>query len=270
MNHFCLVTNIAKDPELAVSNRIIDYIRLRGGTASVIEHGDVVPEDIPKGVECIFVLGGDGTLIRTATRLHSLDIPFVGVNLGTLGYLCELDEASFLGAIEQLLNNDYSIEERMMLTSSSDQVLALNDAVFQSGGEQKFIHLTVYVNGTRLNTYHADGIIVSTPTGSTGYSLSAGGPIVTPSAKMILLTPINDHHLGSKSIVLSASDEIEVELNSRRVEQDEVADVLFDGDVVNTLHVGERYQIKKSVAVVKILRLSKISFLENLRRKMEQ
>jgi len=270
MKNFFLIANTAKDPDFKVSNEIVSYIMKKGGTAMVMEHMSVTTDDIPKATECIFVLGGDGTLIRLATKLYSLEIPLIGVNLGTLGYLCELEEHSIFPAIDQLMIDDYLIEKRMMLSNQLSDQKALNDVVISSKGEQRFIHLTVYVNGTRLNTYHADGIIVSTPTGSTGYNLSAGGPIVSPKAKMILLTPINDHHLGAKSICLDPDDVIEVELNSRRVECDEEATVYFDGDLKDTLKVGDRFEIRKAEEVAKICRLSKLSFLENLRKKMEQ
>lgn len=271
MKNFFLVTNTAKDPGFEITSQIVLYIKEKGGNASMKEHGEVSPEDVPKDTECIFVLGGDGTLIRIATKLYSLELPIIGINLGTLGYLCELEKQTVFPAIDQMMADDYFTEKRMMLCGSDNAGLrALNDVVIHGTGEPRFIHLTVYVNGTRLNTYHADGIIISTPTGSTGYNLSAGGPIVTPRAKMIVLTAINDHNLGAKSIILDPDDVIEVELNSRRVEEDEIAAVLFDGDAVQTLKVGERFLIKRAPEVVSVCRLSKRSFLENLRRKMEQ
>ena len=125
------------------------------------------------------------------------------------------------------------------------------------------------VNGEFLNTYHADGIIVATPTGSTGYNMSAGGPIVDPKGKLLLLTPNNAHNLNSKSIVLSADDVIEIEMGSRRRQKDEVAYVSFDGDIVAELEVGDRFVIRSSDNFTRICKINKRSFLEILRKKME-
>jgi len=271
MIHFFLITNTSKDPELEFSNSVKEYILSRGGTAEIEDYHHVHPDRIPQETECIFVLGGDGTLIRIATQVQKRDIPLLGVNLGSLGYLCELERNTVFAAVDKLIQNEYFIEERMMLYSGEPYGLyAMNDAVIHGTGKQSFVHINVYVNGERLNTYHADGIIVATPTGSTGYNLSAGGPIVDPKAKMILLTPINDHNLSNKSIILSSEDEIEVELAERRLERDETASVSFDGDVVHTMKVGERIHIQVAPTYVKICRINRRSFLEQLRRKMEK
>jgi NAD+ kinase len=132
----------------------------------------------------------------------------------------------------------------------------------------QILSLNVYVNGEFLNNYHADGIIVATPTGSTGYSMSAGGPIVDPKGDMILLTPNNAHNLTSKSIVLSGDDEIEIEILSRREQNDEMACVSYDGDTTAELAVGDRFVISKAANHTKICKLHQRSFLEILRKKM--
>lgn len=131
------------------------------------------------------------------------------------------------------------------------------------------LSLNVYVNGEFLNTYHADGIIVATPTGSTGYNMSAGGPIVDPKGDMLLLTPNNAHNLNSKSIVLSGDDEVEIEICSRRIQRDELACVSYDGDTATELAVGDRFVISKAANYTKVCKLHKRSFLEILRKKME-
>ena len=202
MRNFRLITNAFKDKDLHLSRRIVSYIEDKGGRAgiSVSNIEGVVAEDfpltdIPDDTECIIVLGGDGTLIRAATKVESLGIPLIGVNLGTLGYLCELEETSVFAAIDRLMSDQFTIEERIMLSAQIDgsarTQFALNDVVIHWTGDLSMLQLQVYVNGNFLTTYHADGIIVATPTGSTGYNLSAGGPIVDPKSKMLLLTPIN-------------------------------------------------------------------------------
>ena len=161
----------------------------------------------------------------------------------------------------------------MMLTGhkygDSDCRMALNDIVIHRTGDLSILSLNVYVNGELLTTYHADGVIVATPTGSTGYNMSAGGPIVDPKAKMLLLTPINAHNLNSKSIVLGADDVIEIEIGPRRSQKDEQAGVSFDGDSVEKLCVGERFVVSQAHHFTRICKLSNKSFLEILRKKME-
>ena len=271
MQRFLIITNAYKDNNLRLTKELIAYITQKGGTCGYLLEADV--SEIPCDTECILVLGGDGTLIRAAAMVESLQIPLIGVNLGTLGYLCELEETTVFSAIDRLMADDFMTEERMMLTGCPNGEhkarVALNDIVIHRTGDLSILSIHVYVNGEFLNTYYGDGIIVATPTGSTGYNMSAGGPIVDPKAKMLLLTPINAHNLNSKSIVLDAEDEIEIEIGVRRAENDEQASVSFDGDEVARLRVGERFVISRASSVTTICKLSKKSFLQLLRKKME-
>lgn len=280
MKNFVLITNAYKDPELRLSNKIISYIEEKGGVAKCLisnvesdEGSDFCVEDIPDEAECILILGGDGTLIRAATKVHSLNIPIIGINMGTLGYLCELEESTVFDAIDKLLVDWYMMEERIMLTGhkAGEQVgkEALNDIVIHCNGNLQMLSLNVYVNHEFLSTYHADGILVATPTGSTGYNMSAGGPIVDPKGNLILLTPINAHNLNSKSIVLGPDDVIEIEMCSRRRQKDECACVSFDGDPVVELSVGDRFIISKAVDYTRVCKINKRSFLDILSKKME-
>lgn len=281
MRNFRLITNVFKDKDLHLSRRIVSYIEDKGGRAgiSVSNIEGVVAEDfpltdIPDDTECIIVLGGDGTLIRAATKVESLGIPLIGVNLGTLGYLCELEETSVFAAIDRLMSDQFTIEERIMLSAQIDgsarTQFALNDVVIHWTGDLSMLQLQVYVNGNFLTTYHADGIIVATPTGSTGYNLSAGGPIVDPKSKMLLLTPINAHDLNGQSIVLSADDVVEIEMGSRRFQKDEKACVSFDGDTTIHMKVGDRLKVARGNSVIQICKLNNQSFLEILRKKMQR
>lgn len=273
MKNFCIITNPYKDKEYALTNKMKSYIELKGGSCQVITEKN----EIPSSVEVIFVLGGDGTLIRAAGVASEKDIPLLGVNLGHLGYLCELEEHNVCAAIEEIMNGHYMIEERMMLSGSpviqtEGEKLsqkALNDIVICRKGALQLVELTVSVNGEYLSTYRADGIIVATPTGSTGYSMSAGGPIVDPKARMILITPINAHNLNAKSIVIGAEDEVTIELRSRQPQKAECVDVNIDGESAAELSVGDSITICAAKQRTKIMKLSKISFLEILRKKMQ-
>ncbi len=282
MKHFFIITNALKDKNLEITRRIISYIEQKGGTsayaASVDEEGShtIMPEQIPGDTECILVIGGDGTLIRAARDMVSLDIPLIGVNLGKLGYLCELEENTISVAIDELFAGHYMVEERMMLggyalkgNEKTTEHIALNDIVIHRTGALQIVNLDVYVNGEYLYSFKADGIILATPTGSTGYNMSAGGPIVDPKAKMLLMTPINSHTLNSRSIVMNPEDEVTIELGTRRSEKDEQVEVSFDGDNNVRLEVGDRIVVHKTGVSTKILKLSKISFLEILRKKMQ-
>ena len=270
MKNFLIITNYYKDSEARLTNRIKEYIEKKGGSCSTFfssgeTPGEAAPhrEDIPENTQGVLVLGGDGTLIRAAAALVKSRLPLIGVNLGTLGYLCEL------------MKDDYMVEERMMLGGygiKGGEILpadiALNDVVIHRTGALSVVNLIVYVNGEYLNTFRADGIIISTPTGSTGYNMSAGGPIVDPKAQMMLITPINDHNLSSKSIVISADEEVTVELGKRRSQKDEMVEVSFDGDSKVRLEVGDRFVVRRAEDTAKICKLSSESFLEILRRKM--
>ena len=157
----------------------------------------------------------------------------------------------------------------MNKSGHSGQQVALNDIVIHRSGVLQVADFIISVNGEYLNTYSADGIIIATPTGSTAYNMSAGGPIVDPRAELILITPISPHTLNAKSIVLGADAEITIEVAPRRVENDEKAEVSFDGDHVGILEVGEKIVVKKAGTRTGILKLSKLSFLERLGKKLQ-
>jgi NAD+ kinase len=268
-------------PEL--TNEIKAYIEEKGGTCQCfVSTGDDAKHAAPEAdaiapdTECVLVLGGDGTLIRAASKLVGQNIALIGVNLGTLGYLCELEESNVFSAVDELMEEHYAVEERMMLSGygvkqgeKTECKVALNDIVIHRTGALSVVNLIVSVNGEYLNTFRADGIIISTPTGSTGYNMSAGGPIVDPKAQMILLTPINAHNLNSRSIVIGAEDEVMIEIGKRRSQKDETVEVSFDGDNAVGLEVGDKFLIKKADSTARICKLNNMSFLEILRKKME-
>ena len=268
MKKFYVITNNTKDKTHEVALQIKKYIEAKGGQCYLASE----VAEVPEGVECILVLGGDGTLIRAARELRTKDIPFLGINMGTLGYLTEAEVTNLEECLERLLSGETHEEARMMLkgvVNSSAEDVALNDIVLSRSGSLRIIQFHIYVNGELLNTYHADGVIISTPTGSTAYNLSAGGPIVEPTAKMIVVTPICSHALNSSSIVLSAEDEITLVIGEGRDGRIEKASISFDGEHDMEISTGDCVLIHKAEDTTKLLKLSKVSFLETLRKKMK-
>ena len=225
----------------------------------------------------MIVMGGDGTLLQAARDVVSRQIPLLGINLGTLGYLAEIDRDSIEPALNHLIADAYTIERRMMLSGKVyhrgkmvAEDVALNDIVIGREGPLRVIRFNNYVNGEFLNSYTADGIIISTATGSTGYSLSAGGPIVSPETNIMIMTPVAPHTLNTRSIIFPAEDEITVEVTEGAQKNGEGKAVAsFDGDTNISMNVGDRIVIKRSVSDTKIIKISNISFLEVLRTKMK-
>lgn len=275
MDKFYIITNYLKDDDYEITMRIKECIESYGKVCMLCEKDDyenLIEEKIPDDIDCALVVGGDGTFIQTSRQLFGREIPMLGINMGTLGYLTEVEVQNVERAIEQLVNGNYTIEKRMMLYGSvQDKIrdVALNDIVISRSGSLRIVHLNLYVNGEFLNSYQADGIIISTPTGSTAYNLSARGPIVEPTASLLVVTPICSHALNSSSIVLSDEDEIVIEVGARRDNTIEEAAVTFDGTDITRLRTGERVHIRKARETTKIVKLSKISFLETLREKMK-
>lgn len=284
MEHFYVIANPVKDAELKTAHSIRDYLTGHGKTCIVDvgvqkdgKEGYTYHEQVGAEVECIIVLGGDGTLLQAATDLADRQIPFLGINMGTLGFLAEVNRSEAESALDKLIKEEYEIENRMMLLGRSygkqeimDEARALNDIVITRKGSLQIINFNIYVNGQFLHGYHADGVIIATPTGSTGYSLSAGGPIVEPGAELILLTPICPHSMQSRSIVLSSKDTVTVEIEKGRDGEGQEVEAIFDGCHKVALRTGEKIEIQKSGQTTRIVKLSQVSFLEVLHRKMSE
>lgn len=282
MDHFYVITNPAKDADLKVTHFIRDYLIKRGKTCVIDTGGDNKRQEgytdqsrVDTKTECIIVLGGDGTLLQAAADLADMDIPFLGINLGTLGFLAEVNVSETEAALNRLIQNKYEIEKRMMLCGSGpintfrqEEARALNDIVITRKGSLQIINFNIYVNGQFLHRYHADGVIVATPTGSTGYSLSAGGPIVEPRANLILVSPVCPHSMQSRSIVLSSEDVVMIELEAGREENGWEVEAIFDGSHKIPLEAGDRVEIRRSRKTTGIIKLSQMSFLEALHKKM--
>ncbi|MGB5528685.1 MAG: NAD(+)/NADH kinase [Ignavibacteriaceae bacterium] len=226
-------------------------------------------DEVYEKSDIIISIGGDGTMLATAYKAHSFDKPVLGLNLGKLGFLVETDVSQMDSVISLLKKKKYSIEERMVLTGicdapRSDKLVAVNDLVIEKGGWPKMIELTAWVDDEYVTTFSADGLIVATPTGSTGYSLSTGGPIIAPTAKAITLSPISPHSLTVRPLVLSSEQVIKLRADSPHKE----VQVSCDGQRVFYFPPPIEITIKKSERPLKLIKTSLTTYFETLRNKL--
>lgn len=237
-------------------------------------HGWVVLtkwEDIIESkAQFIITLGGDGTLLQAAREAAPFGIPVLGVNFGRLGFLCEIEREDVFGALEKVLSEDYVIQERLMLSAvvkRDGEVdlthLVLNDVVFSRESTDSVIILQAYLSGEPTISYPADGLIVSTPTGSTAYSLSAGGPIISPNVQAIVLTSLAAHSLSARPVVVSDLEEIKIILASG-----EQCMVNFDGRNGVRICSGDTVIIKAAPIKAQLIRLGSRSFPQVVREKL--
>ncbi len=279
MKNFLILTKEDSPRMESFIREIITFLNDNGakGQSAVLRKEDASrPIEVFDGCECIITVGGDGTMIRAAVRTVEAQVPLIGINKGHLGYLCDLDQTSYRQALKRLIEGDYDVEERMLLegrvvsedgSPKSGSIVAVNDIVITSHNGLQVVHLSVDVNGERLTSFNGDGIIFATPTGSTAYNLSTGGPIVDPKTSLILMTPLNAHVVGMRSIVLDDTAMISARVTRRN--QDELnAAAAFDGTTSIMLKDGDMVQVKRSGKTVKFVRLSRINFLDRIRSKL--
>ncbi|HBA96740.1 MAG TPA: NAD(+) kinase, partial [Lachnospiraceae bacterium] len=276
MEKFCIITNSDKTANHYVAKHIKDYIDNHGGQCIILENRLLSPtgishftdvSKIPANTECAIVLGGDGTMIQAAIDLVHKEIPIIGVNTGSLGFLTEVEQQNVDGALDRLISGDFTVENRIMLKEvscfqhpgqdgSSPDCYALNDIVVSKRGSIRLITVKVYLNNELADIYRADGVIISTPTGSTGYNLSAGGPVLVPHVKAIIVTPICPHSLNKRSLIVDASDSITLEIGQTKDTGKDLATVAADGRDVGQLSTGSRIVIKVPDSVTQIIKLS--------------
>ena len=284
MNTFYIIPNYMKESCMEYALKIRYYLEGKGkrcfiqpapqeskGRRQIYTDAAQVPAD----TDVVLVLGGDGTLLHSSRDLVDLNVPLLGINMGTMGYLAEIEVSGVFAALDRLISGDYFLEDRMMLSGSvhrQGEVLfsdkALNDIVINRKGRLRVVDFRIYVNRTFLCAYRADGIILATATGSTGYSLSAGGPIVSPDARLMLMTPVAPHTLNSRPIILPDDVEVSVEVVGQSKKCMEGAEVIFDGDTSMSLKEGDTIHVKRSSRMTRLVKINNTSFVEILRRKM--
>ena len=226
---------------------------------------------IPPETQCIVVMGGDGTLLSVARRYGQQGVPILGVNVGGLGFLTEVSLDELHPTLEQVLAGRYEVEERMMLRSTifrRDRVFweetVLNDAVINKGALARIVELTTWIDGEYLTTYRADGLIIATPTGSTAYTMSAGGPIVYPTLRHVILLPICPHTLNNRPIILPETVTVSVTLDKKA----EDVYLTVDGQVGAALEAGDRVEVECASHHLKLIKSPRRSHFETLRAKL--
>ncbi len=226
-------------------------------------------KEIYEKCDLIISIGGDGTMLTTAYHALSYDKPVLGLNLGKLGFLAEVDISQMDIIIKDIKEGNYQVQKRMVLTADCDnfpgeKLIAINDIVIDKGGWPKMIEITAQVDGEYVSTFSADGVIIATPIGSTGYSLSTGGPVVSPSAGAITLSPISPHSLTMRPLVLSSEQEIVIKADSPHNE----IQISCDGQRVYHIPPPLEIKIVKSEKPLKLIHTSVTTYFETLRNKL--
>ncbi|HEX3030967.1 MAG TPA: NAD(+)/NADH kinase [Bacillota bacterium] len=276
-----LVVNVDKPGGEETAAQMLEWLQARGLTVYITRKGLSRGEfgsltwcegaQQPK-LDCVIVLGGDGTLLQTARELADSGIPVLGVNFGQLGFLTEIEIGEITPALEKLLAGEYYIDERMMLEAvlyrngqPVERSIALNDVVIAKGAFARLISLDMFIDDEPVGVYPADGVIIATPTGSTAYSLSAGGPIVPPSLGVILVTPVCPHSLTSRPMVISPDSRVRVRVSSQ------VGQVMLtlDGQHGFELQYDDEIVIRRYTKGAKIIKLQGRSFFRVLGAKLK-
>ncbi len=232
----------------------------------------ISPDRLYSDTDLIVILGGDGTILESARRAIPTNRPMLGINLGRLGYMAEL-ELGELDRLTDIVNDRYEIDERMTLRveildkegKSRFSTFALNDAVISNGSVARIVDIKLSEGGSEVSRYRADGVIVATPTGSTAYSMSAGGAVVDPRVECICLTPVCPHSLGSRPLIFPASANIELQ---NICEREKALFVTIDGRSNQEIVCGETVRITRSELKAKLVRLNNNGFYNKLRAKM--
>jgi NAD+ kinase len=273
MKKAIIIPNYLKQESMDFSKTAIDLLKANDYEVKVLGED----EEPKEGADFAIVLGGDGTLLRACKKLYKLDIPMLGINYGHLGYLTECNPDMAIDAIDKIIKNDYTLEKRTMLKGrvlrDGNEVysfVALNEASFYRLTLLEAFSAELYSNGMPTQTVVGDGLIVATPTGSTSYNLSAGGPVLTPDSSNIVLTPISPKYFPRSSIVANGTDEIAVKIIIDSIVKDGNPALQIDGSSAFTLNDGDVIEISQNPECVKIIKVTNQSFYQVLRKKLSK
>lgn len=281
MNHIGIIPNLMKDKDLQVTKQITNWLNTHDLVAYMSEEVAskvethviaVKEEELYKICDGLIVIGGDGTILGVAEAASQKNIPILGINLGRLGFLADIEPYEIEEALEKLiLRKEYKIEERMMLRATiigvngeTNVFHALNDVNVTRGSFSRLVEFEICVNDELSDIYPADGVIVATPTGSTAYNLSAGGPIVVPQANTYVVTPICPHTIYSKSVILCDQDKVRI----KTLEETKDMALSLDGKLKMYLTSQDEVLIERSPYVAKLIKISDRKFFEILREKI--
>lgn len=276
-----LVLNRDKPAAWSVAKRLVELIEAKGARA-VLEPEEArtlgrpdaaLPrERFPGAIDLLFVLGGDGTLLGFAREFAPHKIPLLGINVGRLGFLSEAEPDDLPAAVDRVLRGDYYLDERMMLEAEwvrdgemRGTFLALNDVGVARGSFSRMITITVFVDGVYLSRFSGDGLLVATPTGSTAYSLSAGGPIVVPHLDAILLTPVAPHTLTARPMVLAPQDEVSIRIDAPHGH----IGLTVDGQLGVQLEPGDEIRVRRAPHNTVLVKWKERAFFDVVRRKLQ-
>ncbi len=270
---FGVITNTRKPQAIKLLPELKEWLKTQNQI--VVSEGDFSQEtkspnqirkEIVKKSDVLISLGGDGTILATAQIVGESQKPILGVNFGTLGFLTETNVSELYEHLKKIISGNYKIEKRFPLAGSfkGKKFFALNDFVIEKGKFTRLIETKVEVNGDFVNTYLSDGVIIATPTGSTAYSLSCGGPIVTPETEVVVLTPVSPHNLTTRPLVFPIQNEISIQV----VSSESSPSLSADGMFVSSLSSGEVFTVRKSNFSVNLIRCSNKSFYDILRAKL--
>lgn len=266
-----IITNKTKDARFEITAMVADILSAKYDVIFDTDYDDM--QKLSKGADVLVVLGGDGTILGAAREASVSGVPILGINLGNLGFMADVELENLEEALNAFLRGEFEIESRFMIdaclekTSGENVMLtALNDIVVTRASYQRMVDIDVRVDGDDLAHYQGDGLVVSTPTGSTAYSMSAGGPIVDPGLDVCIITPVCPHTMSSKPVIVPGDAEIEIKFKSTFNDK---AMLTADGQAGIGLNEGDVIKIKGSEKTTRLIKLSKHSFYELVNIKLQ-
>jgi NAD+ kinase len=266
--------NVEKKDSFKISKEIKNFLeknKIKVVTEDNIAHlmdAEKMSTVNEKDINFLISVGGDGTILRVAHKYLDLNIPILGINMGQIGFMADIPTADLMPSLEDLINKKYKIEKRVILeaTNPSNEILyAINEIVLHKSPNHKLIEFSIHIDGKYLSNFFSDGIIVSTPNGSTAYSLSAGGPILCPELEAIVLTPICPHTISVRPLVLTANHEIDIKYLSSHEN-----DILVRADIAGALSVktDDIIRIRKSKKTFNLVKLDRYDYFSTLNSKL--
>ncbi|MDR1094255.1 MAG: NAD(+)/NADH kinase [Clostridiales bacterium] len=273
-----VLANVYREPRLQAAREVIKaFVRLGADISVDLPIAKEFPgfpfferTDVSTAPDMLVTVGGDGTILSVISEAARRKIPILGINFGTVGFLAELEQGEFSGFLDRIAAGDYKIEERTMLeltvNGERPEKLALNEFLISRGTTARMIHLDVFADGNLLDSYRADGFMVSTPTGSTAYALAAGGPLMEPSIRAFSLVPVSAHSLHSRPIIVGDGETVTAKLKDDKAPTVIVA----DGEIIREVTSKDEIRIRRAKERALFIRLKPQNFYERLKTKLER